>query len=378
MVFKNILLTGGTGIIGQHVLFELLHDFESKKINGIVHLVIRSKEEQSALERIKTILTGSFIPDYLKQYDVNTLLKYIKVYDVDLTSPKINKALTLSKEDNICVIHCAASTNLISSEEVEKEIKFNNYHATLNLLNVCANFATKFCFVSTAFACGIRTGFVNEDYLSYEQDNYRNPYERTKAIVERAVVKTCEEKNMLCQILRPSIVCGRLFDSPLFFTPKFNVFYGYTKFFHKLVDTPFATTSLRIAANPETAILNVVPVDYVAKAMTRAIHDNNITQINLTLSKGVPLKSSFKKMVEVSGYTNYTVVNKIPDNMNMLEALYYSKVGNIATPYLNDDTYILDTTNVRSIMTDIQEPDIEQFADEILGFAKAKGFSYQP
>ena len=36
------------------------------------------------------------------------------------------------------------------------------------------------------------------------------------------------------QILRPGIVSGRLMDSPLYFTSKFDVFYGWAKFFYNL------------------------------------------------------------------------------------------------------------------------------------------------
>jgi len=298
----------------------------------------------------------------------------IEIIDADLTSPKINRLLTLTTQDNVCVIHCAASTNLMSSEEAEKELKFANYHASLNILNASLKFARKFIFISTAFSCGIRKGFVDENYLDYEQTRFRNPYERYKSLAEKEIVATCKSKGIAVQILRPSIVCGRLLDAPLYYTPKYDVFYGYTKFFYKLMETPFAKTPLRVTAAPGRAVSNVIPVDYVAKAVIAAIDRDDILQMNIAHSRSVPLEFSFPKMVELGGYKNYQIVDSVPKDMNMLEALYYSEVGNISTPYLYDDTFEFDARTVRELLANIPEPDVIKNTDAIFEFAVSQQF----
>lgn len=374
MKFNNILLTGATGVVGQHILYELLHQFKQENNRAKAWLIIRSQPDISASERIKALLQNPFLPDFLKKYSVNDLMEHIGVIDTDLTSPKINRLVSFTENDNVCVIHCAASTNLISSEEAEKELRFANYHASLNILNTCTKFAKKFVFISTAFSCGIRKGFVDEDYLSYDQTQFRNPYEKYKSLAEKEIAKICRDKGIPVQILRPSIVCGRLLEAPLYFTPKYDVFYGYTKFFYKLMETPFAKSSLRVVAAPEKAVSNVIPVDYVAKAVVAAIHQDDIFQMNIAHSKSVPLSFSFPAMVELNGYKNYSFVKEIPQDLNMLEALYYSEVGNISTPYLYDDPFEFDTRTVRKLLAHIPEPDIIESTESIFKFAVSQQF----
>jgi thioester reductase-like protein len=373
--YKNILLTGATGVVGQHILYELLRDFEQSKSNRKIFLIVRSTKNQSAMDRIESLLTSSFVPDFLKKYPLENLLCHIKTIETDLTSPQIKKILPFKKEDNVCVIHCAASTNLMTTDEAEKELKFSNFHATINLLNACLPFVSKFSFISTAFSCGIRNGFVDEDYLNHDQKKFRNPYERNKFLAEKELAKICTEKGIFYQILRPSIVCGRLIESPLFYSPKFDVFYGYTKFFYKLMDTPFSKTSLRIVASPERSVSNVIPVDYVAKAIVRAIECDDIVQMNIAHSKSIPLSFSLPIMIEINGFNSYMVVNQMPLNMNMLEAAYYSELGNISTPYLNDDGFEFDTRTLRKLLADIPEPNVLENTFSIFEFAKESKFT---
>lgn len=377
MRYKNILLTGSTGVVGQHILFELLNHYETNRIDGKIHLIVRSTANQNSVERIESLLNHLFRPDYLKNYDTKQLMSHIVTYDTDLTSPNIASLLScLKKEDDICVVHCAASTNLMSNEDAEKELKTSNYDATLNLLKTCLPFASKFSFISTAFSCGFRKGLIDEDYISYEQSRFRNPYERNKSLAEKEIARICKENQLSFQILRPSIVCGRLYDAPIYYTPKFDVFYGYTKFFYKVMETPYANVPLRIVADPERAVSNVISVDYVAKAIARAIYRDDIVQMNIANSKSVPLHFSLYKMIEFNGFKNYSVVKEIPRDMNELEMAYYSKLGNISTPYLYDDTFEFDTRKVRELMADYAEPNIEEQTDRILQFAKDQKFSH--
>jgi thioester reductase-like protein len=372
---RNILLTGATGVVGQHILFELLHQMEQEGSAGAIWLVVRSSAEKAGETRIRELLTHPYAPQYIRNYPLETLMNRIGVIDGDLTSPKIRKALaSFTKEEEFDVIHCAASTNIGSSEKDEQEVKFANYHSTLNLLKAVAPFARKFIFISTAFSCGRQKGLISEDFLSLRNVSYRNPYERFKAECEKEVVKFCEENGILWQISRPSIVCGRLLDAPLYYTQKFDVFYGFTKFFYKLMETPFGKTSLRLMANINEAGSNVVPVDYVAKAIVAAIPRDDIKQLNIALSKAIPLKISLPRMIEINGYTNYTIVDRMPEKMNLLEAAYYAELGQISGPYINDELYNYDVTTLRTLLKHIPEPDYETNAAAVLNYAVQRKF----
>ena len=372
---RNILLTGATGVVGQHILFELLHAYETNGDTGTIHLVVRSLAGKTAEQRIRDLITHDFAPEYIQQYPEETLFKRIQIIDSDLTSPKLRRSLVdFKKEDRFEVIHCAASTNLGASEKDEKEIIFSNYHATMNLLKACAPFLRKFIFISTAFSCGRQKGLIAEDFLSLENVEYRNPYEKYKASTEREVVAFCEENGIRWQISRPSIVCGRLLDAPLYYTPKFDVFYGFTKFFYKLMETPFGNTPLRILANIEKAGSNVVPVDYVAKGIVAALQRDDIQQFNIALSKAIRLKDSLPRMIEINGYKKYQIVDTMPENMNLLEAAYYAELGQISGPYVDDEFYEYDVSTLRSLLSHIPEPVYEANAEAVLGYAVDRKF----
>ena len=369
MEFHKILLTGSTGTVGQHVLFELLKSVVNIE-GSLISLLVRPKGGLTSEMRIRNILTSQNVPDYIKSIPVEYMMAKIEFLELDLDTMKLNDLEFLKREDNICVIHCAASVSLDSTEETENTLRLTNYIASVKLLRACSSFVAKYVFVSTAFSCGRREGFVDEDYLSHEQTDFRNNYEMYKYKVEKDVESFCTENKIPFQIHRPSVVCGRLIDPPLFYTPKMNVFYGFTKFFHMIAETTYGTQSLRIKAAPSTSMSNVIPVDYVAKAIVRAINMDDIVQMNLVSSIAVPLSISLSKMIEINGFRNYQIVDEIPEDMNMLEAIYYNQLGDVGSPYLHDVSYEFDARTVRRVLQDIEEPDIIAQIDEILEVVK--------
>jgi hypothetical protein len=59
----------------------------------------------------------------------------------------------------------------------------------------------------------------------------------------------------------------------------------------------------------------------------------------------------------------------------MLEAAYYSELGNISTPYLNDDGFEFDTRTLRKLLADIPEPNVLENTFSIFEFAKESKFT---
>ena len=100
----------------------------------------------------------------------------------------------------------------------------------------------------------------------------------SSAKVEIEVARCCERKGIPFQILRTSIICGRVMDAPLYYTPKFDVFYGWLKFFWQLKRAELHSP-LRLCVH-EAATMNVVPVDFVAKAIVKALR-SHVGQLNI-------------------------------------------------------------------------------------------------
>ena len=86
---KNILLIGGTGYLGAHIISTFL-----KNETGIVYCLIRQKNNESPLYRINRRLEFYFAKDFLNKYS-----NRIKVIKGDITSKNLGltdlRSLTL-------------------------------------------------------------------------------------------------------------------------------------------------------------------------------------------------------------------------------------------------------------------------------------------
>ena len=76
---KNILLIGGTGYLGSHIISTFL-----KNETGIVYCLIRQKNDESPLYRINRRLEFYFEKDFLNKYS-----NRIKVIKGDITSKNL-------------------------------------------------------------------------------------------------------------------------------------------------------------------------------------------------------------------------------------------------------------------------------------------------
>jgi nucleoside-diphosphate-sugar epimerase len=129
----------------------------------------------------------------------------------------------------------------------------------LGLAQLCAEKGVleRFVFVGTSSVSGRRTGMVYEDQLEMGQ-SFFNTYEQSKAESERLVRDHCA--TLPCTIFRPSIIVG---DSRSGRTTLFNVIYIPLRLLHRGLLTA-------LPANPE-ALLDIVPIDWVADAMVHII-----------------------------------------------------------------------------------------------------------
>ncbi|MGV8075655.1 MAG: SDR family oxidoreductase [Syntrophobacteraceae bacterium] len=366
----NIFLTGGTGLIGRHILYELIKLYIDETFNGKIYLSVRKKENANGVGALKGILQHRYLPNYLRHYKTDHLFNIVEEIETDLRSRHLKDKLELMKGDNVYVIHAAASTNLLSDERAESDIYFNNYVASLNLLESVMDYACKFVYISTAFSCGIRKGLLSDSYLSSPRGVYRNPYERYKSAVEDRIVQRCSEKSLDWQILRPGVVCGRLIDEPLYYTSKFDVFYGWGRFFHKYREN--LDEYVRIYLN-ENAGLNILPVDYVAKAVVNGFLTDR-KELNIVHSCCTPHTDYLCRILNEVGFKNYEFIDGMPTDPNRLEKLYYRTAGSAFTPYISSPPHEYNVGNLKSIMNGVEEPTISTNISELMSFAIDHGF----
>ncbi|ARV07828.1 short chain dehydrogenase/reductase, MupV family protein [Polaribacter sp. SA4-10] len=324
----NCLLTGGTGIVGSHILFEWLQKAIVDKTVNHLFVVIRDNNK-TAKKRLLAILQDASRPEFLNNFSLETCLEKITLISSDLSS--ITKK-TLNNYNFDTVIHCAGSTNLANTNNSKENVHSQNYLVTKNLLAELPDAVKRFLYISTAYSFGIQNTKVDDVINKYKVTKFRNPYEQSKYESEIYVKETCQLKGIDSQILRPSIICGRLIDKPFYETPKFDVFYSWAIFLDKYAKN--ASENFRIWIDKKSG-LNIVPVDFVSKAVLYAFLNPEIKELNIVNPKQILHKDYVGHVLESFNISSYEYVEEKPENLNDFEQLYYKTIGVVFENYIS-------------------------------------------
>ncbi len=373
---NNYILTGSTGILGSHILYELMMEIHNNNYDGRIVLLLRSSKTATYSQRFSELFGDEVIPDYLKNIDMARIRhNNITLIDFDLKHIDEYEITRHLGGEKFHLIHCAASVNLGTNSYAFEEIRHNNYLGTLNLIHSLHAHLNKVSYVSTAFSLSSKTGRILENNTSRHEDDYRNYYEKYKVQTEQEVTEICDAYSLPHQIFRPSIICGRLVDYPHHVIPKFLVFYLFGAFFYRAKQA-YGDQHIRIVMNLSSG-LNLIPVDYAAKAIVRA-SKTDIKELNLVSKRSVPNTFTVPEMLRQVGWTNYEFMDKMPEHMNALEKLYYRTVGAQLSNYLNtpetEDT-LFNISVLNELMHDIGEPDVDSQFSELCNYAVERGFN---
>ena len=172
---SNILITGGAGYIGSHIVEKLI------KINSNI------------------IIFDNLVTGYKKLID-----KKAKFINGDIKNkPKLIKVINDYKIDSI--IHLAAYLNVSDAEKNKKKYYKNNVEGTLNLVNACKNSNVKnIIFSSSCSVYGNYRGSVGEK----TKPNPQGYYAYTKYKAEEIIKKFSKKHNYHYVILRYFNVAG--------------------------------------------------------------------------------------------------------------------------------------------------------------------------
>jgi len=172
---SNILVTGGAGYIGSH----------------IVELLVKSRNKIYIYDNLTT--------GFRKL--INKKAIFIKG---DIKNKK--KISNVIKKNNIdCIIHLAAYLNISEAEKKKKKYYNNNIGGTKNLVNACKNSSVKIIiFSSSCSVYGNTKGSIRENHKLNPSSNYA----RTKYESEKILKRFSKKFNYRYGILRYFNVAG--------------------------------------------------------------------------------------------------------------------------------------------------------------------------
>ncbi|MGB7786823.1 MAG: SDR family oxidoreductase [Salinimicrobium sp.] len=216
-----ILVTGGTGLVGSHLLLDLTRSGEKPRA------IYRSRE---SLKSVKKVFSYSLSENEAEKY-----FSQIEWVSGDITEiPSLNKVFSEVTE----VYHCAALISFDPSKD--SQLRKTNIEGTANVVNFCIKEKVqKLCFVSSIATLDKKpgeNGISETSHWNKELDH--NMYAITKYGAEMEVWRASQE-GVSVVIVNPGVIIGpgywdsgsgqifeRVSDGLKYFFPKVTGFVG--------------------------------------------------------------------------------------------------------------------------------------------------------
>jgi len=239
-------VTGATGFIGRHLVQELL-----RNRSGDVHVLVR----ETSLRRLEELLATW------------PQAERVKPVVGDLTEERLGVGdawIERHRGTIDHVFHLAAIYDLTADEERNEQLNVLGTHNAVALANAVG--AGRLHHVSSVAVAGAHKGLFREDMFD-EGQRLPSPYHRTKFESERIARS---EATMPWRVYRPAIVVGHSqtgemdkIDGPYYFFKAIQKIRGWLPEWAPLV-------------GPELGYTNIVPVDYVARAIDHLAHADGL------------------------------------------------------------------------------------------------------
>ncbi|HEX8070106.1 MAG TPA: SDR family oxidoreductase [Pyrinomonadaceae bacterium] len=198
----------------------------------------------------------------------------------DITQPQLGlapDALAAARAETTHLFHLAAAYDLGVAPDLAQRVNVEGTRRVNEFARALPRLR-RYDYVSTCYVAGRRTGLIYETELEHDA-GFRNHYEATKYAAEVEVERLKAE--LPVTIYRPAVVCG---DSRTGETAKYDGVYYLINYLRK------APRLLALANIGNRSVrLNVVPVDFVVRALAALAADERATRATVQLADPAPL-----------------------------------------------------------------------------------------
>lgn len=182
-VLRRVLLTGVTGFVGAHLLFELL-----RQTDATVVCLIRARDAEHAWERLRAAIERVELPWSM------ALRRRVEVQPGDLAAPRLGlggDSWRREAEELDAIYHCGAAVNFAQPYELARAPNIEGTRSVIEL--ACAQRPTALHYVSTIGVL-VGAGCLERDVL--DEDTLPGPgaalpigYQQSKWVAERLVLE---------------------------------------------------------------------------------------------------------------------------------------------------------------------------------------------
>ncbi len=359
---ETVLLTGVSGFLGRHILWDLLR----RNPNTRIYCLLRPERGRNGDERLERLLAAEGQP---LPADARARCHAVDgdITDSQLSRDRDGRDRLLSEVDR--VVHCAATVKFDTALAEARRI---NVDGTRHVLAFAEELSARgrlrrLDYFSTAFVAGTIAGPVYEERL--DPTRFNNTYEQTKWEAEQVVREA--QTRLPITIYRPSIIVG---DSKTGYTSNFRVLYWPLKV--------LASGLVVVVPADRQGIVDVVPIDYVVEAFQLLSRSEQSLGMCYHLAAGPEQQSSCGELLEMaSGFFGVRDPWMIPPRISyrivrpLLYGVFWGKrrallrTGELYFPYFSYRASF-DTAKARTDLgtAGVEAPSVKQYFRNIMQF----------
>lgn len=241
----------------------------------------------------------------------------------------------------------------------------------ISALEQSKNLVQCFSYVGDVAVFGQRDDVISDDFLGRYAASDAFGQNKDLVNIEVGLLQKAVFWNQKLQVMRIGQLMGPYYYGPKVWAGSWDIVYAWTKFFWVFLQNN-KIDHMRIYANPSGG-LNVLPVDYVAEAIWRAV-EAGTPQVNIVNSMPWLHTSYLAILLHAIFLSQYSLVDQVPSDPLGAEALYYASVGAKMQGFLGQSIQAYDTKIIRGLMSDIPEPDLLSYLRGHIQAAIAKDF----